>query len=897
MRRLIFLILMALPIMLFSAYVKDVPMEVQQPDGQVISLYASGDEFHHWFHDKEGYTITRDDSGYYVYAEKSGNDIVASSYKVGKSVPSEKGLTPNINIDASKWKAKRDEFYANYPRATERTPTTGQLINVVIFIKFQGESDFATDISLYDNMLNDPSPNANSTKNYYNEVSYGQLDVSGQFFPPVSAQNTIVAYEDPNPRGYYEAYSAANPIGYQGGDHGEERGYREHTLLANAAEYVESMIPEDLPIDGDNDGYVDNVIYIIKGSPNNWASLLWPHRWSLYYAEAYIHGNRVWDFNFQLETHLNSSGNSVMCHELYHSLGAPDLYRYETDGDPVGMWDLMAGNTNPPQHMNSYMKHYYTNWTPQIPKIEESGTYSIYPVSSQENHAYRIQSWNYGEDIYFEYRRIDPLFESALPSQGLLAYKINNLYAGEGNASGPPDEVYIYRPGGNSNGGGALTNAPFNDNNNHFGYNSYPQAIGTNGNFAGIDVYDIVVDDEMITFKVDISNIYFTSLNDGESLISGGVNTISWIRKNNVSNIELEYTTNNGASWQTIAQVNANTGSYDWEVPEINSNEVLLRVTEVATGKYDVINQPLTVISSLASPQLIYPENNATNVATDPIINWTAIMGATGYSLEIANDATFEDVFYTDDFADNQAELANLNSFTTYYWRIKAINGPLSSEYSETYSFTTGDFTTAPDNVQLLLPVNNSVYLDYEQVEFSWQNVFAAQSYTLQVCENVYFYSDLTEVEDIEDSSYFIEDLEPLTRYYWRVKAHNSYGSSGWSSINQFLTQQVVSNDNDITQLTNKYTGNYPNPFNPETTISFTVGQSSKGETQQVTANIYNLKGQLVKELVNDRLKSDNYKYTWKGKDSNGKAVSSGVYYLKLQIGDQVKTGKMVLMK
>ena len=897
MRRLIAFILVLLPIMLFSAYVKDVPMELEQPDGTKVSLYASGDEFHHWFHDKEGYTITRDENGYYVYAQKSGNDILPTKYLAGKTIPAEKGLVPNINIDASEWKAKRDEFYANNPRVEERTPTMGQLVNLVIFIKFQGESDFATDISFYDNMLNDPSPEANSVYNYYQEVSYNQLAVSGEFFPPLSPQNTIVAYEDSHPRGYYEAYSTSNPIGYQGGDQGDERGYREHTLLANAAEYVASMIPEDLPIDGDNDGYVDNVIYIVKGSPNNWASLLWPHRWSLYYADAFIHGKQVWDFNFQIETHLNGSGTSVMCHELYHSLGAPDLYRYNNEGDPVGVWDLMASNTNPPQHMNSYMKYYYTNWIPEIPKIEESGTYSLYPVSVDNNQVYKIQSWNYGEDIYLEYRRIDPLFESEIPNEGLLTYKINNMYAGEGNAGGPPDEVYIYRPYGSSDGGGQIYSAPFNSNNDHFGYNSIPPAIGTNGNYSGVDIYDIVVEQDSITFKVDVSNIYLTSLINGESLISGGENNISWIRKNTVTNIILEYSVDNGTNWVEIAQVNANTGSYNWEIPQINSDTVLLKVTELETGKYDIINQPLTVISNLEIPQLVYPEDNATEVATNPSLSWTAIMGATGYNLELSTEDSFENILFTDIFENTETELPSLNSFSTYYWRVKAVNGSLFSDYSSTYSFSTGDFTTSPENTSPQLPVNNAVYVNYEQVEFAWENVFAAQHYTLQVCRNVYFYTDLIEVTDIETSTYTVPELEPLTRYYWRVKAHNAYGDSGWSFINQFVTQQAVSNENDISLLVNNYEGNYPNPFNPETVISFTVGDNGKGDAQQVVGRIYNLKGQLVKEVVNERLKSDKYKLTWKGDDSRGRSVASGVYYLKLQIGNDIKTGKMVLMK
>jgi len=896
MRRLIVIILVLLPIMLFSAYVKDVPMKVVQPDGEVISVLGSGDEFHHWFHDQDGFTITRDEAGYYVYADKSGQEIIPTKHKVGKARPAEKGLVPNINIDISEWKANRDEFYSNYPRIEERTPTIGQLVNLVIFIKFQGESDFTTDISFYDDMLNDPSPDANSTKNYYNEVSYGQLAVSGEFFPPVSAQNTIVAYEDSHPRGYYEAISSFNPIGYTGGDNGEERTLREHTLLANAAEYVESMIPVDLPLDGDNDGYIDNVIYIVKGSPNNWASLLWPHRWSLYYADAYIHGKQVWDFNFQLETHLNSSGTSVMCHELYHSLGAPDLYRYETDGDPVGVWDLMAGNTTPPQHMNSYMKHYYTNWIPQIPKIEESGTYSLYPVSSSENQVYKIQSWNYEEDIYLEYRRTDPLFESALPSQGLLVYKVNNMYAGEGNAGGPPDEIYIYRPNGNSNGGGQISMAPLS-NNDSFGYSSNPQAIGTNGNFTGVDIYDVVVEQDSITFKIDVSNIFLTSLINGESLISGGLNEITWTRRNSVTDISLEYSIDNGENWIEIAQVNANTGSYDWEVPEINSDIVFLKVTELETGKYDIINQPLTVISYLDTPQLVYPENSAIDIATNPILSWSAVLGATGYIVELATDDSFSDVLFTDTFSDNQAQLPGLNSFSTYYWRVKSVNGSLSSDYTETYIFTTGTFTTVPEHTSLILPANNAVLVPNEEVEFVWENVFSAGSYTLQVCKNVYFYTDLVEVTDIEDSTYIIPELDAETRYYWRVKAHNDYGSSGWSAIYKFDTAQVVANENNTIQLTNDYKGNYPNPFNPETTISFTVGKNSNGDNQHVIARIYNLKGQLVKELVNDKLKSDSYKYSWKGDDNSGNKVASGVYYLQLQIGNDRKTGKMVLMK
>ena len=83
-------------------------------------------------------------------------------------------------------------------------------------------------------------------------------------------------------------------------------------------------------------------------------------------------------FNFQLSESLSSSGVGVLCHEMFHSLGAPDLYHYTSDGiSPVGSWDLMENNANPPQHMGAYMKYKYGNWISTIPTISTSGTYTL----------------------------------------------------------------------------------------------------------------------------------------------------------------------------------------------------------------------------------------------------------------------------------------------------------------------------------------------------------------------------------------------------------------------------------------------------------------------------------------------------------------------------------------
>ncbi|MCF7912294.1 MAG: T9SS type A sorting domain-containing protein [Candidatus Cloacimonetes bacterium] len=98
-------------------------------------------------------------------------------------------------------------------------------------------------------------------------------------------------------------------------------------------------------------------------------------------------------------------------------------------------------------------------------------------------------------------------------------------------------------------------------------------------------------------------------------------------------------------------------------------------------------------------------------------------------------------------------------------------------------------------------------------------------------------------------------------------------------------------NDGGITGLTALY-GNYPNPFNPETTISYSLEQAGA-----VVLEIFNIKGQKVATLVNSQQSTGAHQITWQGEDAMGTAVGSGIYLYRLQTGDQSFAGKMMLMK
>ena len=88
----------------------------------------------------------------------------------------------------------------------------------------------------------------------------------------------------------------------------------------------------------------------------------------------------------------------------------------------------------------------------------------------------------------------------------------------------------------------------------------------------------------------------------------------------------------------------------------------------------------------------------------------------------------------------------------------------------------------------------------------------------------------------------------------------------------------------------------YPNPFNPETTISFSLTTES---TENTEINIYNVRGQKVKSLPIPQLtNSPVHKVIWNGKDMNGKSVSTGIYLFELKSGGKVqKTKKGLLLK
>ncbi|MCD6398705.1 MAG: T9SS type A sorting domain-containing protein, partial [Candidatus Aenigmarchaeota archaeon] len=104
---------------------------------------------------------------------------------------------------------------------------------------------------------------------------------------------------------------------------------------------------------------------------------------------------------------------------------------------------------------------------------------------------------------------------------------------------------------------------------------------------------------------------------------------------------------------------------------------------------------------------------------------------------------------------------------------------------------------------------------------------------------------------------------------------------------------QVGVNDNCILNIEDCELSNYPNPFNPTTKIHYSIKDKSN-----VQIDVYNLKGQLIKSLINGQQDAGDHSVIWKGNDDNGNEVSSGIYFYKLNVNGKTESvKKCILMK
>ena len=122
---------------------------------------------------------------------------------------------------------------------------------------------------------------------------------------------------------------------------------------------------------------------------------------------------------------------------------------------------------------------------------------------------------------------------------------------------------------------------------------------------------------------------------------------------------------------------------------------------------------------------------------------------------------------------------------------------------------------------------------------------------------------------------------EEITQFW-----ENSNWVNGYKDLYKYIT--VTDINNQISTINNfSLSNNYPNPFNPSTTIKYSIPKQSN-----VTLKVFDVLGSEMLTLVNKEQSHGNYEIEF-----NGSELTSGIYFYRLQAGDFVETKKMILLK
>ena len=461
-------------------------VKVQQPDGSFVTIRLQGDEWRHYQTTTDGYTVMKDHRGYLVYAEKNAGELKATAQvahdlaeRDGKEVAfltgREKYLAPAMSEHAA---AMRQQVQQVQQRKMAGRRAQGaraaqydysRFKGLIILIEYKDKSFSREDYrDILDDMANkegytgfDNLALTGSVRDYYADNSNGlfhpQFDVVGPY---------QVNYSQYSPRGV----DNVDPI---------------IRAAINAAD-------DDVDFsnyDGDGDGLVDLVYFIVAGNGANYGGndsrLWWPHRYMVSEQGAWgfgIERDGVTLYDYASSTELQGytsypstvriDGIGTIVHEFSHVLGLPDFYDtdYEDSGgqsnDP-GDWSVMAGgsyadNGDTPVGYSLY-ERYSVGFMDEPQKIEGEGSYTLHALPTSLE-GYRIDASESDEFFLFENRQqSDFVWDTYLPGSGLLVHRVEK----------PGSSVW--------------ENNTINDNPSH----NYYEVIRANGNYAEASQYDV----------------------------------------------------------------------------------------------------------------------------------------------------------------------------------------------------------------------------------------------------------------------------------------------------------------------------------------------------------------------------------------------------------------------
>lgn len=188
-------------------------------------------------------------------------------------------------------------------------------------------------------------------------------------------------------------------------------------------------------------------------------------------------------------------------------------------------------------------------------------------------------------------------------------------------------------------------------------------------------------------------------------------------------------------------------------------------------------------------------------------------------------------------------------------------------------------------------------------VELTWNHDSVTQYYTVEVDSTGSFASPLFKKDTVVESSpsvltLSLPALPSASGYFWRVRGVNGTGAGNWSQVWAFTVKKNTTGaplDGRLIPKEYALGQNFPNPFNPTTTIQFQIPQSpfTKGDKGGfVSLKIFDLLGRDVATLVNEEKQAGYYSVRF-----DARALSSGIYFYRIEAGEFTQTKRLMLLK
>jgi hypothetical protein len=190
----------------------------------------------------------------------------------------------------------------------------------------------------------------------------------------------------------------------------------------------------------------------------------------------------------------------------------------------------------------------------------------------------------------------------------------------------------------------------------------------------------------------------------------------------------------------------------------------------------------------------------------------------------------------------------------------------------------------------ILAPQDLQAYAQDSTVILTWSPIEEVQYYQLDRATNETFTENVVQ-SFITTNSFTDENLEPEIEYFYRVSGFVGYWTN-YSNTVSVMIESLDLYDNFAMPMDYKIHQNYPNPFNPMTTLSYDLPEGGP-----VRIAIYNMRGKIVKNLLNDYQDAGPRSIKWDATNDQGKQVSAGMYIYRIEIGDLKQSKKMLFIK